>query len=133
MVSEPLSANPWLKKVSRLASTIARAKANNAEYVNLFNSDIKNLTVLQGMSIKKLNIGWTSISDLSPLKDMPIEEITIQRTNVVDLSPLQGKLMNMLAMEETPVSENATPAWLVDDCFMIYGAKEGNIRYGKVL
>jgi hypothetical protein len=63
--------------------------------IDLMNTKVTDLTPLRGMSLKYVNLnGSRGIKDLSPLSGQPVERLDVSATSVSDLTPL--KLMAQL-------------------------------------
>ncbi len=76
--------------------------------VNLFNTEVGDLTPLQGLkSVQFLRLTNTDLSDLSPLARLTdMRSLYLDGTEVSDLSPLTGMAdLRRLNIDHTPVSD----------------------------
>ena len=73
--------------------------------LSLNQSDVKDLSFLQGANISHLEIGETQIADLGPLRGMPLTFLHMYRTKVTDLSPLKGMQLTHLNIVANQVSD----------------------------
>jgi serine/threonine protein kinase/Leucine-rich repeat (LRR) protein len=73
--------------------------------VDLEDSRIADLALLQGIPISDLNLGSTAVTDLTPLRGMRLKRLLIGSTKVTDLSPLQGMPLQTLSLRSTKVSD----------------------------
>jgi tRNA A-37 threonylcarbamoyl transferase component Bud32 len=67
--------------------------------------NIDDLSPLDGMPLKRLNVSGTKVSDLSPLHGMKLVELDLGRTRVQDLSPLAEMPLQILVLFETRVDD----------------------------
>ena len=91
------------------------------KWLYLNNTKVSDLTPLKGMPLKWLNLNDTKVSDLTPLKGMPLERLYLDNTNVSDLTPLKGMPLECLYLVGTPAAEKPLPEWL--DGVDVYGWK----------
>jgi hypothetical protein len=75
--------------------------------VNLDNTTIKDLAILEGARISELSFGYTAVTDLSPLRGMPLRNLQFYRSKVTDLRPLAGMSLNRLNLGGTIVTDLA--------------------------
>ncbi len=66
---------------------------------------LADLSPLEGMKLKKLELQNTQVSNLSPLRGMPLEKLGCSETLVSDLSPLAGMKLTSLVCRGTQVSD----------------------------
>lgn len=57
-----------------------------------------DLSPLQGMALKHLNVDATLVSELAPLSGMPLVDLYVADTEVADLSPLRGMPLRFLTV-----------------------------------
>jgi internalin A len=75
------------------------------ENVNLWKSNIRDLSPLAGMPIKTLVIFGCPVKDLSPLADMPLESAWVGATEARDFSPLKGAPLRDLNLSPSAVTD----------------------------
>jgi hypothetical protein len=68
-------------------------------------SGLSDLTLLQGMPIEVLNLGQTRVTDLAPLRGTAVRSLNLHHTPVTDLSPLEGMPLTRLDLVRTPVRD----------------------------
>jgi hypothetical protein len=67
--------------------------------IDFTRSRISDLSVLEGIPIKRLNIYQSPVFDLSPVRNMPLKWLTFNRTLVTDLRPLEGLDLDFICFE----------------------------------
>lgn len=97
-----------------------RLRSKNPEYKNqgrfaldsviglvgdLSASGVHDLSPLEGIPFRALDLKGTRVSDLAPLKGMPLILLGLENTDVTDLSPLVGMKIRKLYLSNTPVSD----------------------------
>jgi internalin A len=75
--------------------------------LGLEDTQVTDLTPLQGMPIEKLYLNNTPVEDLKPLTGMPLRELMLVGTQVKDLGPLKGMPVQMLWLNDTAVTDIA--------------------------
>ena len=74
-------------------------------HLELYGTQVSDLSALKRMQLMDLGLGRTSIVDLSPLQGSPIAELRCEFTNVENLTPLQGcNRLERLSVANTKVS-----------------------------
>jgi len=74
--------------------------------LNLFHTDVTDISELKDMSLKKLNLNECRIRDLSPLKDMKsLEKLSLFHTEVDSLKELKDLRLNVLDISETQIND----------------------------
>jgi len=68
-----------------------------------------------------LGLSDTNISDITPLNGMPLRMLNLNYTNVSDLTPLKGMPLELLWLDNTPAAKKPLPKWL--DGVNVYGLK----------
>jgi Leucine-rich repeat (LRR) protein len=96
-------------KISDL--TILQGAAISA--LSLNTAPVADLTPLRGMALTKLNLSNTQVSDLSPIKGMPITFLVLRNTHVTDLSVLRGMPLTSLFMTNNRELKDLSP---LEDC-----------------
>ena len=102
----------------------AALKEKNPDYADTGNADVTedgeiivlvlrdakvaDLSPLQGLKLRAIDLFNTPVSDISALKGMPLEGVYLEGTQVKDLSPLKGAPIRALYLSRTPV-EDLTP------------------------
>lgn len=66
-------------------------------------TQVFDLSPLEGLALKSLDLSGSPVSDLSPLSGAPLQELTLRGTHVTDLSPLSGMPLKRLDLHYTPV------------------------------
>jgi internalin A len=64
-------------------------------------TDIGDLTPINGFKLKALGIDNTKVSDLSPLKGMPLEELYCRRIKTKDFSVLSGMPLKKIFVDDS--------------------------------
>ena len=90
---------PHLKKP---ATRDAKGNIN----LDLSGSKIRDLSILKGLPLARLNLDQTAIHDLTPLAGMPLTALHIYATMVTNLSPLRGMQLDTFAIS-SPVIDIA--------------------------
>jgi Leucine-rich repeat (LRR) protein/tRNA A-37 threonylcarbamoyl transferase component Bud32 len=101
-------ANPWLARLrdAGLRAGISKiAGGGDGWAVDLSGQRFDDLRLLQGASIRNLNINNTAVSDLTPLRGMALESLQLDNTGVRDLAPLEGMPLKELSLIRTKVSD----------------------------
>ena len=86
-------------------------------------SAVADLSPLQGLPLKELDLTGTAVTDLSPLQGMPLEELYLENTRVTDLTPLEGMPLRILRLEHTPVDDISPLAGLPLEQLNMYGTQ----------
>lgn len=89
------------------ANDLAKFKrvGNNIVEAELFQAGVEDLSALQGLPLRFLDLGMNAVSDLSPLKGMPLKALILEDTQVADLTPLQGMQLEELQLQNTKVTD----------------------------
>ncbi len=66
---------------------------------------LKNLEMLRGLSLTRLDCHNTPITDLEPLRGMPLTWLVCSGTDISDLLPLAGAPLEGLAINDTGVTD----------------------------
>jgi serine/threonine protein kinase/Leucine-rich repeat (LRR) protein len=67
---------------------------------------LSDLSPLRGLTLTRLDCGFTQVADLSPLRDMPLVNLYLRaNTPMSDLSPLKGMPLTTLDCEYTAVAD----------------------------
>ncbi|MBY0230906.1 MAG: protein kinase [Gemmataceae bacterium] len=81
-------------------------------------SKLADLSPLQGLPLKHLNLQHSDVADLRPLRRMPLETLLLGMTKVADLKPLEGMPLERLDVslskvgDPTPIKTLKNLAWL---------------------
>ena len=81
-------------------------------HVELFGTDVSDLSPLEGLPLVMLGISECPVTDLSPLTGMPLEQLSAQETKVMDLTPLAKSRLRELYLLGSPVADLAPLAEL---------------------
>ena len=73
--------------------------------VSLRDTNVTDLTSLEGLRLKMLDLYGLSISDLHPLEQLPLHTLMLENSQVSDLSPLRGMPLRELWLNHNPVSD----------------------------
>ena len=96
----------WISRLYKAGLKPEMSRGKDGTWsVNLNNSAISDLTMLEGAPISELLLGNTAVSDLTPLKKSPLKHLWIYNTKVTDLSPLKGMRLEVLQINSTPVTD----------------------------
>jgi hypothetical protein len=66
---------------------------------------VVDVTALQGLALRKLDLRWSGVTDLTPLQGMPLTALDLTRSQVADLTPLAGMPLTELRLEGTRVHD----------------------------
>jgi internalin A len=66
---------------------------------------VHDLSPLQGIPFRALNLKGARVSDLTPLKGMPLVLLGLEDTDVADLGPLAGMKLEKLYLSNTAVAD----------------------------
>ncbi len=83
----------------------ASVLANDSLYLNLNDQPIRDLSILEGAPISRLDMMKTKVSDLRPLRTMKLHYLQILGSPVTDLSSLRGLPLTFLNIGYTTVSD----------------------------
>ncbi|MCA8988974.1 MAG: hypothetical protein KDA78_15120, partial [Planctomycetaceae bacterium] len=72
---------------------------------NLARSGVTDLSPLEGLPLKYLDLTQLNIDSIAALKGMPLEELYLEGTQVSDLSPLAGMPLKILRTEQCPITD----------------------------
>lgn len=135
-VREKRKCVPWAYRVNNYIYRYLKDMGVKSGYVevggdgmvnlDLENSEIEDVSILDGLPISKLNISRTrvkditflrdfkgltelrmsktAVSDLTPIKKLPIRDLRISNTVINDLSPIKNMPLRYLAVVNTPVT-----------------------------
>ncbi len=78
-------------------------KGKPIEELNLYNTEVREITALIGMPLRKLNLSKTKVQDLQCLAGMPLSELDVSFTAIRDLRALQGMPLEQLNINGTGV------------------------------
>ena len=68
-------------------------------------ANLRDLTPIQSLKLRRLSIASTLVTDLMPIRDMPLEYLILYRSWVSDLTPLSGMTsLKSLALDSTSVT-----------------------------
>ena len=75
--------------------------------LNIFlaETSLKDISALEGMPLKSIDLGTTTVSDISVLKGMPLEVVWLYRTNVSNITVLEGMSLKQLSVAYTQVED----------------------------
>jgi hypothetical protein len=71
----------------------------------LTETGVTDLTPLQRMLLKALDLRGAAVSDLGPLRGLPLRELYLEGTSVEDLGPLRGMKLKTLYLGGTAVAD----------------------------
>jgi serine/threonine protein kinase/Leucine-rich repeat (LRR) protein len=84
----------------------ASIDSDGSLYLNLTDQPIRDLSILEGAPITRLDMAKTKVADLSPLRTMKrLSWLQIKGTPVTDLSPLRGLPLDLLNIGETTATD----------------------------
>jgi eukaryotic-like serine/threonine-protein kinase len=83
----------------------ARIEPNGSLYLSLNDQPIRDLSLLAGAPINRLDMMKTQVSDLRPLRTMKLSFLQFKGSPVSDLSPLRGLPLTFLNIGETAVTD----------------------------
>jgi eukaryotic-like serine/threonine-protein kinase len=110
----PLGALAGIKELSLTGSKrglgqltdLAPLKGMKLMYLSLArNPELKDLSLLQGMPLYKVDLSDTNVQSLADLADAPLMHLNIARSSVSDLKPL-GRMKQLISLDCTgcPIS-----------------------------
>lgn len=74
--------------------------------VYLAGTGVQSIEALQGLPLKVLDLGFCkNIDDISVVAGMPLKTLILEGTSVADLSPLTGMSLEVLHLQDTPVTD----------------------------
>ena len=88
------AANPQVKEWTGFQ--VKKAKNGIEVSWDLSNSEVKDISALQGIPLRLLNLSNTKVSEITAVIGMPLKELFLDKTLVVDLSPLKGLPLRIL-------------------------------------
>jgi hypothetical protein len=75
------------------------------EELQLGGTEVKDLSPLKGLKIKRLELCSTRVADIRLLSGMPLESLDISNTKIADLSLLKGKPLTVLQINGSQVKD----------------------------
>jgi len=72
---------------------------------HLFQSGVKDIAALKGLSLRFLDLGMCDVSDISAIAGMPLTTLILENTKVSDISVVQGMQLEVLQLQETGVTD----------------------------
>jgi len=79
------------------------------EMLFLSSTQVSDLTPLAGIQLEWLDLDSTQVSDLTPLAGMPLEWLNLEDSQVIDLTPLVGLPLRWLDLNGTPAAKKPLP------------------------
>lgn len=73
--------------------------------VDLEGTNVSSLLPLKEMSIQHINLNDTKVTDLTPLQGMPLKAVWLSDTSVTDVSPLKGMPIKTIDLTGTEISD----------------------------
>ena len=104
----PLQALPGLEQLVLKGTGVTDLSALNGltlRELQIGRTGVADLSPLRGMPLVALNCGGTVVDDLSPLSGMRLRSLSVNGTAVRDLTPLQGMPLAYLDCSVTPVTD----------------------------
>lgn len=89
-------------KVNELAKF--QKVGNDIVAAELYQSGVKDISALEGIPLRQLDLGFTEVTDISPLKGMPLTYLNLEETKVDDLSALKGMPLQELHLHSCPLT-----------------------------
>jgi serine/threonine protein kinase len=86
---------------------LAPLRGMSLNHLEVYSTPVSDLSPLKGMPLTHLNVGNTQVTDLAPLEGMRLQALVLYGTRVRDLSPLKGMPLTFLVCHATPVSDLA--------------------------
>jgi hypothetical protein len=99
-IEELMMRNTEIKEISAL-------KGLKLKRVDIGGTRVFDLRPLSGMSLEYLDITDTQVKDISMLKDMPIDELILAKTRIYNFSVLKGMPLKTLNVDETQFKDLA--------------------------
>jgi len=78
---------------------------NEIVEANLFQSGIHSIDALMGLPLRSVDLGMTQVTDLSPLTGMQLELLILENTPVSDISVVKGMPLSTLKLQNTRVTD----------------------------
>ena len=75
---------------------------NSLEKLFIVHTKVTDLSPLQGLRLKWLDVGGCNVGTIAPLRGMPLEQLVLGGTVVSDLSPLVGMPLKYLILAAIP-------------------------------
>jgi hypothetical protein len=73
---------------------------------HLAGAGVQSIEALQGLPLRVLDLGFChNIQDISVLAGMPLTTLILEGTSVADLTPLKGMSLEVLHLQDTPVTD----------------------------
>jgi internalin A len=105
--STTLKVTPQLLREKLKTNEMATFLVSGNEIVeaNLFQSGIHSVDALKGLPLRSVDLGMTQVTDLSPLTDMQLELLILENTPVSDISVVKGMPLSTLKLQNTKVTD----------------------------
>ena len=98
---------------------------------HLFNSGVKGVSGLEGLPLRKLDLGYLPVTDISVVRGMPLKSLILENTQVEDLSPLAGMNLTELLLQNTSVSDISVLEGMPLEKLNLFGTKVTDISVVK--
>ena len=72
---------------------------------HLIHSGVSDISALQGLPLRVLDLGMLPLEDISVLKGMPLRQLWLEGTQVSDIQPLAGMSLTELYLQSTKVTD----------------------------
>ncbi len=104
-------ANPWIAGLQTrgVRPHMLKRLPDGMWSLALDDSDITDLSVLQGARISELSLKNTPVTDLGPLRGLPLKKLMIGQTKVTDLAPLRGMSLTDLKLTDCDGLSDLSP------------------------
>lgn len=77
------------------------------EMLDLRSTGTSDISFLESMKIRRLNLSKNPVADIKPLRKLPLSDLDLSETHVKDLSVLQGMPLNKLNISQSNVTSIA--------------------------
>jgi Leucine-rich repeat (LRR) protein len=78
---------------------------NDIVEANLFRSGVRSIEPLRGMPLRGLDLGFTRVTDLSPLEGMKLELLVLENVPVSDITVIRGMPLKILKLQNSKVTD----------------------------
>ena len=107
-IDEPpvLSADELRRRLGTDDRAKFRKVGNEIVEAHLAGAGVQSIEALEGLPLRVLDLGFCqNIQDISVLAGMPLKKLILEGTSVADLTPLKGMSLEILHLQDTPVTD----------------------------
>jgi len=97
------------RQLRRMLGANEKAKferfGNDIVEAHLFQSGVKDISALEGLPLRTLDLGACDVTDLSVIKGMPLTTLILEDTPVADIGVVKGMELEGLQLQNTKITD----------------------------